>query len=197
MVPVTAIPHWATTAWPLSSCLAQSLDVGCSGESVTKAEVTAAEVDLFLEDATAGICVNPIILPLAGSMSFFGGGSRWHILCLPQERTSLNLLSFFWVYVVIRPCFKIQKTLSISLCPIQGWPRGGLWCLVEPRVQCPWSLCAEVPGHSDFHRSWHIVGVKTNLNLTEDGKEQTHCRSLSAKSREQGLRDRCNVVYYS
>lgn len=130
-------------------------------------------------------------------MSFFGGGSRWHILRLPQERTPLNLLSFFWVYVVRRPCFKTQKTLSISLCPIQGWLHGGLWCLVGPRVQGPWCSCAEVPGHSDFHRSWRIVGVKTNLNLTEDGKEQTHCHSLSAKSREQGLRDQCNMVYYS
>lgn len=70
MVPVTAVPHWATTAWPLSSCLAQSLDVGFSGESVTKAEVTAAKVDLFLEDETAGICVNPIILPLVGQHVF-------------------------------------------------------------------------------------------------------------------------------
>lgn len=70
MVPVTAVPHWVTTAWPLSSCLAQSLDVGCSGESLTKAEVTAAEVHLFLEDETAGICVNPTILPLAGQHVF-------------------------------------------------------------------------------------------------------------------------------
>lgn len=70
MVPVTAVPHWTTIAWPLFPCVAQSLDGGCSGDSVTKAEVTAAKVDLFLEDETTGICANPITLPLAGQHVF-------------------------------------------------------------------------------------------------------------------------------
>lgn len=100
--------------------------------------------------------------------------------------------SLFWTHVIIRPCQKIWKMLPTSLSPIQH----PLRCLVQPRVQGPWFFCA------GMWRTVPITGPDTeqmsqrNPSLITNGKEETSCHSLGAKSR-QDFRDQCNMVYYS
>ena len=71
------------------------------------------------------------------------------------------------------------EDVLISLSPTQH----PLRCLVQPRVQGPWFFCAGMWRNSDYHRSWHRADVTEDPSLIANGKEETSCHSLSAKSR--------------
>lgn len=76
--------------------------------------------------------------------------------CCAMVFSSDTKSSFFWAYIVIRHCLKIQKISSISLSPIEA----SLVVLEGLGAHGLWSFYAGMLGSSDYHRFWHIVGVK-------------------------------------
>lgn len=111
---------------------------------------------------------------------FLEGESGWPISMSPARMdptASPHSLSFGLSCHKALP--EDLEDVLISLSPTQH----PLRCLVQPRVQGPWFFCAGMWRNSDYHRSWHRADVTEDPSLIANGKEETSCHSLGAKSR--------------
>lgn len=191
MWPITVVPHWASClVYILLSCSV----TGCRlcWKSVDSEEVTL-QLRQILKEQAAGASVLTSV-PQPDSKSFLKEDLGGTFACIPQGWAPIAFThSFFWTYVVKRPCLKIWKMLSISLSPIQA-------ALVVPcEAQ---SVVSMVLLCWDAWQQWlsqilaHTEGQR-QTSISQRVAKSKSTAALSAQSRPQDLRDQCAVVYNS